>query len=177
MYGFIKKNVFFLNLEHDDKVINCSKMSDEKDKNSSPKKNGSKEKQKEEKEEDIKNKLPRPPPNRHSILKRQSNLPASSTGKPGDQRQFRFNEENIKETYHPEGKDYGNMPIDEPPTPKPKKGEPVDPNALNKKLVDLEKKQKETEEAEERRSQFEQKRKKHYEEGSHMHDEKKDENK
>lgn len=141
-------------------------MSDEKDKNSS------KEKQ-EDQEEEKKNGLPKPPPNRTSILKRQNN--ASTSGRPSNQRRFRFNEDNIKETYHPEGKDYGNMPIDEPPTPMPKKGEPVDPNTLNKRLVDLEKEQKEQEEQEERRKQFEEKRKKHYEEGSHMHDEKKDE--
>lgn len=140
-------------------------MSDEKDKNNS------KEKQ-EDKEAENKNKLPRPPPNRRSILKRQSNNnPQSSSGRFSDQRQFRFNEENIRETYHPEGKDYGHMAIDEPPTPKPKKGEPVDPNALNKRLVDLEKEQKEKAEAEERRRDFEEKRKKHYQEGSHMRDE------
>lgn len=142
-------------------------MSDEKDKNKL------KEKQ-EDKEEEKKDSLPKPPPNRTSILKRQNNN-ASTSGRPSTPRRFRFNEDNIKETYHPEGKDYGNMPIDEPPTPKPKKSEPVDPNTLNKRLVDLEKEQKEHDEEEERRKQFEEKRKKHYEEGSHMHDEQKDE--
>ncbi|XP_077548462.1 putative protein phosphatase inhibitor 2-like protein 1 [Haemaphysalis longicornis] len=50
----------------------------------------------------------------HSILKvgKKTTKPASAA-----HADVNWNEENIKETFHPEGKDYGNIPVDEPKTP------------------------------------------------------------
>lgn len=108
-----------------------------------------------------------------SILK---NTPSKGKKK----KKTQFDEMNVMATYHPAGKDYGHMKIDEPKTPfnpENEKSRPVDPKTLAEKLIKggkpkiLEDKpekgeedEDETPEAKAKREEFLRKRKQHYDE-------------
>ncbi|XP_071052085.1 protein phosphatase inhibitor 2 [Onthophagus taurus] len=98
---------------------------------------------------------------------------AKSTSKRALAKHAKFDESNIKETYHPPGKDYGHMKINEPKTPYNKNdGEFMDPTEVAKKLMEGGKakalmKREQDDKAEEeiqKRKDFESKRKQHYDE-------------
>lgn len=121
------------------------------------------------------------------ILKTSRSVDGASDGAPSSskrQKEQRFDEMNIIETFHPANKDYGHMKIDEPKTPYSERAEgdlepadELDANVLAQKLESSMNKPPrcvesssdedmpaELHEDRERRASFEKKRKMHYNE-------------